>query len=1201
MKRLTILLLLAALPPFIGALSAQSDRGAITGTVTDATGAVVPGVQIAATNLSTGVVFTATTNEVGLYSVLNIPIGRYSVAFTKQGFKTYTRDGISIAVAQVVQLNANMEVGALAEAVTVTAEAQLLETQSTQVGAGMNSNLVTDLPLDIRGGRSLENFAYATIPGVEGNNWTSYIGGSMAFTKEVLIDGTSAVVQIGGHIGESSPSMEAIQEFKVETSGIRAEDGRTGGGVFKFTLKSGTNDFHGSAFGFLHNEVLNANTWQSNFQGDKRATDRQFVYGFSAGGPIIRNKTFAFGAFEKYTQERFVLGAYNATVPLPAFLDGNFSELLNTGSVLGQDALGRPVYQGMIYDPATQRNVTAGSVDPVTGLTAARTGMVREGFGFDPVTGAPIPSAANVIPSNRISTISKNITDVFRQRYLPMRPGLINNTAITRQNDPWFHQTQLTFKADHNFSDANRLSGHFVWTERPRILVDQGGIWDPADPDKAGGPMANSRKQEVTSRRFALNHTYNFSPTVLNIASFTFGRYRNPSFSVAAKDDWPSKLGFGETGAGNFPVIEFGRAINGIDTTRIGQHWSDYYVGNTFIGNESLTWIRGRHTMRFGGEFRAFQLSSHQSTPTLEFQFDPDQTGAPKEAWRDKVGFGFASFLLGGPKEASQQTPWDLYGRRKAFSIFAQDDFKISRNLTLTMDLRWEVTFPYHEKYGRWANFDKKAISESFGIPGTLVFAKNGDDTFETERDWKEFSPHVGIAYQIGSRAVLRAGYGLFYSPIGMNYWFGVPYGFAPGYRGTNRVTPTADLSPAFNWDVGYPGTFVPGTKDPDYTQWGMVNVNPKSLFAGYSHQWNIGTQFTLTNDLRLDVTYMQNEGRRLQSGDFERNQPDPGAMANLIRSGHVWDAVSDAGSAASAGVPFPFEGFGSYAFAAIMPYPQIWQNWVWGGPLLHVGSPYGRSDYKALQLAVTKRTERGLTANVSYTLATSHSNLQNSLGGFQEIWSSGPLQDVLHLDEEAKAPLFYDQRHVFKGIVAWDLPFGTGRRYLNGAGRVANAILGGWTLSGSFRYNSGSPIGVNSSNYYPGWEAPVYALRNENGDYSRNFEGSDFNFGDPGLPGNLYFDPKNFSNPPDGDLGTVPMFRSDFRGFGWSEEQVAILKNFRIAERFRLQFRAEFYNVFNRHHFDTPDTNISSGTFGHVINLTGTPREGQFGARFEW
>jgi hypothetical protein len=1185
-----------------GLLWAQSDRGSITGTVTDATGAVVPAVQVAATNLDTRVQYNGPTNDAGLYSVLNLPIGKYSVVFTKQGFKSLTRDGITVAIGQVLRLDARLDLGSLSESVTVTAEGEVLETASTQVGGNMQSSVVTDLPLDIRGGRSLENFAYATIPTVEGNNWTSYIGGSMAFTKEVLIDGTSAVVQIGGHIGESSPSMEAIQEFKVETSGVRAEDGRTGGGVFKFTLKSGTNDFHGSAFGFLHNEVLNANTWQNNFDGKARDLDRQFVYGLSAGGPIIKNKTFVFGAFEKYTQERFVLGAFDKTVPIPDFLDGNFAALLNTDNVLGTDPLGRPVYQGMVYDPASQRSVTAGQVDPMTGLTAARNGMVRDGFGFDPVTGTPVAGQANVIPSARISGVSKNITDIFRQSYLPMRPGLINNSAITRQNDPWFHQTQLTFKGDHNFSDSNRLSGHVVWTERPRILVDQGGIWDPKQSVDAGGPLANARKQEVTSRRAALNHTYSFSPTVLNVASFTYGRYRNPSFSVAAvQEDWPATLGLGETGAGNFPVINFGRAINGIGTERIGASWSDYYVSNVFIGNETLTWIKGRHTMRFGGETRFFQLNSHQSAPTMSFDFDPDQTGAPNEAWRDKVGFGFASFLLGAAKQASQQTAWDLYGRRKSFSLFVQDDFKINQRLTLTADLRWDVTFPYHEKYGRWANFDKTAMSKTFGVPGTLAFATGGGDSFETEREWKQFGPHVGVAYKLAEKAVLRAGYGLFYSPIGLNYWFGVPYGFAPGYRGTNRVNPTSDLSPAFNWDGGYPGQFVPGTKDPDFTQWGMVNVNPKSLFAGYSHQWNAGVQFELSNDMRLDVTYSQNEGRRLQSGDLERNQPDPAALASLIQSGHVWDAVWDQGSADAAGVPYPFQGFGSYAFAAILPYPQVWQNWVWGGPLLHVGSPYGRSDYKSMYVALTKRSGRGVTANVSYTLGTSHSNIQNSLGGFQEIWWSGPLQDVLHLDQEAKAPLFYDQRHVFKGIVAWDLPFGQGRPYLSNAGRVGNALLGGWTLSTSFRYNSGSPIAVESSNYYPGWEAPVYAVRNPNSDYSRQFDGGSFDFANPASAGNLYFNPANFSNPPDGELGTVPRYISDFRDFGWSEEQMAILKNFRIAERFRIQFRFELYNVFNRHHFATPNTSINSDAFGRVINLTGTPREGQFGARFEW
>jgi len=495
MRRSTMVGLLAQLL-FTGILWAQSDRGAITGTVTDPTGGVVPEVQVTATNVDTKVQYSATTNDIGLYHILNVPIGRYSVSFSKQGFKAHERSGITVGVAQVVRLDAMLQVGAVTETVTVTAEASLLQTEQTQVGSHMRSQIVTDLPLSISGGRALEQFAYAIVPTVEGDNWTSHIAGSLAFTKEVLIDGTSAVVQIGGHIGESSPTMEAIEEFKVETSGVRAEDGRSGGGVFKFNLKSGTNDFHGSVFGFVRNEAINANTWQNNFAGKKRDLDRQQIYGFSAGGPIRKNKTFAFGAFEKYMQERFVLGEYNKTVPIDDFLEGDFSALLDTGNILGYDRLGRPVYSGMIYDPATQRTVTAGEIDPVTGLVAQRSGMVREAFGFDPITGLPTASA-NVIPTDRFSNVSSLIVDIFRNQYRPMRPGLINNSALTRHNDPWFHQTQLTFKVDHNFTEKNRLSGHFVWTERPRILVDQGGIWDRQDPGKAGGPLANSRGLEA--------------------------------------------------------------------------------------------------------------------------------------------------------------------------------------------------------------------------------------------------------------------------------------------------------------------------------------------------------------------------------------------------------------------------------------------------------------------------------------------------------------------------------------------------------------------------------------------------------------------------------------------------------------------------------------------------------------------------------
>jgi len=1183
----------------VGSLWAQSDRGAITGTVTDPTGAVVPGVQVTATNADTKVQSSATTNDVGLYSILNLPIGRYTVAFSKQGFKTYDRAGITVAIGQVVRLDATLQVGAVTESVTVSAEASILQTEQTQVGSHMRSQVVTDLPLTISGGRSLENFAYAIVPTVEGDNWTSHIAGSLAFTKEVLIDGTSAVVQIGGHIGESSPTMEAIEEFKVETSGVRAEDGRTGGGAYKFTLKSGTNDFHGSAFGFLHNEVLNANTWQNNFAGKDRDTDRQKIYGFSAGGPLRKNKTFAFGAFEKYMQERLVLGAYDKTVPIPDFLDGDFSALLDTNNVLGTDPLGRPVYSGMIYDPATQRPVTVGTPDWKTGLLPVRDGVVRDGFGFDLLTGLPL---ANANQLDRISDVSAKIVDIFRSSYAPMRAGLINNSAITRQNDPWFHQTQLTFKADHSFSEKHRLSGHFNWIERPRILVDQGGIWDPKDPGKAGGPLANSRKQEVTSRRFALNQTYSISPSVLNVLSFTYGRYRNPSYTEASKTkDWPEFLGFGQTGARNFPVVQFGRSINGIWTERIGAHWSDYYVANVYIANEALTWIKGRHTLKFGADVRWFQLSSHASTPYLDFSFDPDQTGAPTEAWKNNVGFGFASFLLGAVNSASQQTPWDLYGRRKAFSVFAQDDFKVSSKLTLTYDLRWEVTLPYREKYGHWANFDKQAISTSYGVPGTLLFADSGDVSFETQRDWKEFAPHVGVAYQIAPRTVLRAAYGVFYSPIGMNYWFGVPYGFAPGYRGVNRVLSNPDRSPAFDWDDGYPGVFEPPVKDPDFTQWGMVTVHPRSLFAGYVHQWNAGVEFELARDLRFDVMYTANRGKRLQSGDLERNQPDIQMLSTLMNSWKEWNWVWDEASAADAGVPYPFPGFSSWAFAATMPYPQIWQYGVWGGPLLHVGSPLGKSDYNSLYFSLTKRPARGLATQVSYTLGSSHGNLQNYLGGFQEIWWAGPLQDVTKLEEEAKAPLFYDQKHIVKGYVMYELPFGKGKRFASNAGGVLNAFIGGWTLGSTFKYTSGSPIGVNSTNWYPGWEGPIYAVRNPDGSYARQFKAENFDFANSEAPGNQYFDPSNFSNPGYGELGTVPMYRSDFRGFGWADEQIGIFKSFRFAERFRVQFRFEFINPFNRHYFANPDTNIGSGTFGKVINLWGSPREGQFGARFEW
>ncbi|MBZ5582526.1 MAG: TonB-dependent receptor [Acidobacteriia bacterium] len=1185
-------------------LRAQADRASITGTVTDSTGAVAPGVEVTAVNVETRFQTGTVTNDAGIYQILNLPIGKYALSFAKQGFRKVDRDGITLQIAQVAKVDAALQVGAIAEVVNVTEAAPLLDPAATQVGAGLNSNVVTDLPLDIRGGRSLENFAYATVPGVEGDNWQSHIAGSMAFTKEVLIDGTSAVVQIGGHIGESSPSMESIQEFKVETSGVRAEDGRTGGGVYKFTIKSGTNQLHGSAFGIFRSETLNANSWTNNFYGRPRDPDRSKTYGASAGGPIRKNKTFVFGAFEKYTQEDFRLGAYDLSAPIAPFLDGNFAALLNKANVLGSDALGRPVYSGEIFDPATQRAVKQGAVDTATGLTAARDGTVKDGFGFDRMTGLP-GAAANMIPSNRFSSASKKITDIFRKQYAPMRDGLINNSASTLANTTWFHQTQITIKADHNLSDKHHLSGHFVWTERPRMLVDQNSLWDPNDTADGGGPLANNRLQNVTSRRVAVNDSYGITPTMLNVASFTYGRYRNPSQPYGdTGTNWPQTLGVG-AGYNNFPTIAFGNAVNGISTTKIGNQWAGFYVGNSFIWNDALSWVRGKHTFKFGGEFRALQLNSHGGIPRLDFKFASDQTGLPQENFAaNKSGFGFASFLLGAANQGSRGVPTDYYGRRKTLSLFVQDDWKIAPRLTATLDLRWEVTMPYHELYGRWSTFSTTTQSKSFGIPGTVVFLNSGGQTFEKERDWKEFSPHVGLAYQLKPKVVIRAAYGIFFSPIGMNYWEGVPYNWAPGYYGLDQVSPRGDKAPVFYWDGGYPGNYIAPKQDPDFVPWGPVSVDPKSLFAGYTHNWDFGVQFEALRDTKLEVNYLGNIGRRLHGGNLKGNNPDMTAYSNWIKNHGMWNGVWDAASAAKEGVPYPFPGYNSYAFGALTPYPQIWQNWNWPDNMYFVGEQLGKSSYKALQIAAERRGASGLTVNASYTLSAARSNVQTEYGGFDETWeTTGQIQNLSPewLAKEAGAPIYYDRTHILKGVVAYDLPFGKGRRFASGGSKALDAIAGGWTLSGAFRYDTGQPLSVNSNNYYPGWYGAIYAARKETGDYSRKFTGSTFDFANPKNQSNTYFDTGNFSNPAFGDFYQGVKYRPDFRGFGFSDEQIALLKNIRIAERFRAQFRAEFYNIFNRHHFDDPDTNIASPTFGKVINLTGDARQGQLGLRFEW
>jgi hypothetical protein len=479
-------------------------------------------------------------------------------------------------------------------------------------------------------------------------------------------------------------------------------------------------------------------------------------------------------------------------------------------------------------------------------------------------------------------------------------------------------------------------------------------------------------------------------------------------------------------------------------------------------------------------------------------------------------------------------------------------------------------------------------------------YLSDGSQTFEGKPDWKTFNPHIGAAIKLTPKAVLRAAYSIYYVPIGTDNWGGVPYSFAPGYFPTNVVNANADYSPAFNWGDGYyPGVFVSGTLDPNYLTWGMVSIDPHSLEVGRIKQWNAGVEYQIAANTRVSVNYIGNRGTRLHDGAMKGNQPSMSTYSSLLESGHFGDTVSDEASAAAAGVPYPYAGFSGAAWMAIDPWPQLAQNY---SVMFFVGCPLGRSQYDALQVELVQRASHGVTADFSYNLARFRTNTVNN--NFAETWNYGwgyILQDLSNVSGyDANFVKPYNQ-HILKGYIQWALPFGKGQRFLSNSGGLANAVLGNWSLGSVLYLSTGTPMKIFSSNYYPGWNGAVYTNVASSADFSRRFDGKVLDLNNPSNPANQYFDPSPFSDPTFGSFGNSGPYVPALKDFGTYNQDLAIIKEFPIGERVRLQFRGEFYDVFNRHYFNTPTTDIASPYFGQVTSVQPTCRRGQVGARLQW
>lgn len=1170
-------------------LQAQVDHGTITGTVKDTSGAVVPGVEVNAISPATGASFMATTNSAGLYTLLNLPIATYDITYSKSGFLTFVHKGVAIQVQQTAQINVDLQVGSESQTVTVTS-APLLKL-NTELGTNMNSQEVSTLPLTAYQGRDITAFAFAVTPTVSGTDYQGQIGGSQANTKEVLIDGTSADSSRVGHISEMEPPMDAVGQFQVDTSGISAAAGRTGGGAFLFELKTGTNAFHGTAFYIYANKFLNANLWTNNyFRGYYDATDpansakynSEYAkptntyddWGASGGFPLWHNHMFLYAAYEQYHQANFSTTEGGVTVPTTAFLNGDFSQLLQTNlPSLGKDKNGNTIYVGAIWDPAS------GTVFP-----------------------------GNIIPADRFSTVSKAVASIYEKYYQPTIPGRdILNYPTLNEVDPEFTQHQLSFNYTWDVNASHRLDSSYIYVLRPRYnaaLTNSNNLWQSGSND--GGPLASGGVQTTISNAYRLNDSWTISPNLLNVASYTFNMFQNkalPLTSLGGNTNWAQQIGLGPyQSVPNFPLINYDGTVNGISEVAVGSSRTLHSgeVDYNGIVDDTLTWVHGKHDFNTGFEVRALGINTDTRGGALHFNFS-NLNGEPLiSKYQSVTGFAFANFMLGDVASGSKDTLFNQYGRRKEVALFAEDSYKVTPNLTIDYALRWDVPFPEHVLKGQWSNFTAGASNPNFGnYLGSMQYLTSSGQTFETLRNYEQVSPHIGASYALTPRIVLRGDYGLYYVPLGNNTYGAVPYGSSYGYHTINQILQKSQANQyAFNWDSGYPGQPVSTTtsNSSPYIPYGPASVSPNTLTLGYTQNWNFNIQYQFANTWVLNVSYIGNNGNELHDGTLNpHNWPTWSTYAPLYQSGNAQKFITNAAQAAALHVPYPYAGWTGTAFQAIDPYPQVARTY---GPTYFVNDPLGHTAYNAFVVEMTKRDSNGLSMNLNYTLAKATGNTTDA---FVDTFTvTNGYQDPYQYPNYAKYPEAGYVPEILKGFVTYQLPFGRGKKFLN-TNRLMDTFVGGWLAGVIVDYQSGAPIGaVHSQNFYPGWSA-VWVNLAPHANFSNKFKKLDLiNLQDPS---NQFVDTSIFSNPTNGQLGTSPVTYGNWHGWGTSDEDVSLMKTFAVGPqgRYVMTLRGEFFNVFNRHYYGNPNLNFGGPYFGQVTSVVGNPRQGQIGVRMTW
>jgi hypothetical protein len=1250
-------------------LHAQVDTGSITGTVTDASGAVVNAAKVTLTNEGTGVNLSVNTGSDGSYTFSPVRIGSYKIDASAQGFKTVSQSNVVVNVNASVLVNLKLPTGSVSETVEVTTSVPVLQTQDASVGQVMDSRNVNNLPLNGRNFTFLAQLsAGVNSPQADtrGNASTGAFAanGFRPAQNNYMLDGidnnSDTVDFLNGTNFVVLPPVDAVQEFKVQTTNFSAEFGRSGAAVLNATIKSGTNQLHGDVWEFFRNDKLDAADYFERVQdanGNYRTQKgelRQNQYGFTVGGPVViphvfdgRNKVFFFGDYEALRRRQGTV--QTGSVPTVAERSSgytNLQDMITGQSGTHNDILGRTMPLGTVLDPATTRSIGCGVADPVSGLSGpacdtgvtpgTAVGFAREPFGTCPASTLAFTLSGcglNMLPAGRLDTNAIQLLNLYPN---PTSGALTSNYT----NSPVLREDRRAFDArlDINFTQKDQLFYRFSLADDPQFIPSIfGGVAD------GGGFFQGNQTALAQQSALVWNHV--ISPTTVNNARAGLNYLHTTRNIPEANNlsDLPSQFGIlGIPQAhenGGLPAF----GINGLQTMGGNAFLPSDEVSSTIQLTDDFTKIYGKHTFKMGVEWQHVKFSTLQPPWSRgQFNFDGTYTDIPNVGGGNT---GRAQFLL-TPQLASVPGGTDYVGGpnneyasnislsdngKNYYGVYFQDDWKVSPKLTLNLGLRWDYFGLVYDHYAKQANFvpsgppsggplyiiPQSALATQLSGSFQSLLAKDGVGLAITNQYGKglgqsqtsNWAPRFGFAYQVTPKFVARGGVGMFYngfenrgySPnLGENY----PFQFSFQFQQKNDATPINQFA---GCPTATPVTATGGGGPTLETGFSCIPLDPLAVNASglqlrgiqfnYQTPYSIGTNFTLqyevTPSLSVQAGYVGTFGRHLE---VFPNSNLPTAL--LPPNTTLTNGAGGTGGlpATQGGLPFPdFAQGASYAMTA------------------------GSSYYHGLQTSVTKKLAYGLDFLFSYTYSKVRSDSSDLLNGFASAGGyRAPYIPGMGIHGDYGLANF-DIRNVVHFSGSYQLPFGKGQKFLGDAGGVKNAVLGGWALVWATTLQGGQPFQLACPSGTAAGTQCLSFIRAGSNPRTSLHKTPDGNLGM--LNAAAFAQPCEVGStttptnciPLPGILALGGAQPTQIEGPGYHRLDFSIFKNFQLSERFRLEFRSEFFNILNHPNFNYPgfggngvvavsgSTNFNNSTFGEIGSTRDAPydsRQIQFGLK---